>query len=87
MKQDYDLCESMLNKWRLQSCKNYEFGHYLQALLKRKKGKITESLKYIKLCHMIDPSNQIYLKELTRTLYFQTDLVACLVNRKQHLTC
>lgn len=58
----------MLNKWRLQSCKNYEFGHYLEGLLHRKKGKVSESLKSIKLCHMIDPTNQVYVKELARTL-------------------
>ena len=58
----------MLDKWRAQSCKNYEFGHFLQALLHRKKGNISESLKSIKLCHMIDPTNQVYLKELVRTL-------------------
>lgn len=59
----------MLNKWKLQSCKNYEFGHYLQAVLHRKKGNLNESLKFMKLCHLIDGSNPVFLKELAKTLY------------------
>ena len=64
---DYELCALMLSKWRLQSCKNYEYGHYLQAILYRKKGNLTEALKSIKLCYMIDPNNPVFVKELAKT--------------------
>ena len=73
----------MLNKWKLQSCKNYEFGHYLQALLYRKKGNLNESLKFMKLCHLIDASNPVFLKELAKTLYPWVTAAAFSANTRQ----
>lgn len=76
----------MLNKWKLQTCKNYEFGHFLQAIIHRKRGNLQESLKYIKLCHMIDQNNPTFIKELAKTLFVDINSAAYWENTKQHST-
>ena len=65
---EHEACDTMLSKWKLQSCKNYEYGHFLQSKLHRKKGNLGESIKSIKLCYMIDPHNLNYVKETAKTL-------------------
>ena len=59
-----------LDQWRAYTCSNFELGHWIQALLHRRAGRLTESLKFFKLCHVIDAENPDVLKQIAKTLYF-----------------
>jgi len=35
-----DGAQAMLTEWKTKTCENYEFGHWMQALIFRKRGQI-----------------------------------------------
>lgn len=54
---EYDECLKVLDAWNNASVENYPYGLTLKGLINRRLGKVNESLKYFKLCHVIDEHN------------------------------
>lgn len=65
---EYDECLRTLEAWQNHSCENYPYALMLKGLINRRQGKINDSLKYFKLCHVIDEHNPKFLKQVAKTL-------------------
>ena len=67
-KGDLEKSQMHLDQWKAFTCENYEFGHWIQALIHRQNGRLSDSLKYFKLCHVLDSENPDFLKQIAKTL-------------------
>ena len=46
-----------------------EYAYYVKGLLLRQEGKVQESLDTFQRCAMLNPSNQMYIKQIGRSLF------------------
>ena len=65
---EYEDCLRVLESWQNASCTNYPFALSIKGMINRHYGKINESLKFFKLCHVIDEHNPKFLKQVAKTL-------------------
>ena len=45
-----------------------EYSIYVKGLIHRFRGEIHESLELFKTCHLLDPNNVTYMKQIARCL-------------------